>query len=154
MNETCVLQNFAWRWAVNILQPSTQSGQAERNCSLEGRLTREHKQSALKQWHCFSWKLGQGDQDVNCNHMFSRNIEGSVFPCRRISLCVYYCFDVHHKFLRKGHKIVMTHHKPSCYNTLTVSENCVKNWRIINIKACVWIKKYTAEIPFFLKKKA
>lgn len=125
MNETCVLQNFAWtiysedeQWLF-CSHLNRQARQRE-TAALEGKLTREHKQSALTQWHCFSWRLVQGNQDVNCNHMFSRNIEGTVFLGRRISLCVYYCFDVCHKFLHKGHKIVMTHHKPSCYNTLTV----------------------------------
>lgn len=82
---------------------------------------------SYKWWHCFPWKLVQGNQDVNSSHMFSRNIEITVFLCTRISLCVYYCFDVHYKFLLKGHKIVLKHHNPSCNNTLTVQKNCVTN---------------------------
>lgn len=137
MNETHVLQTTVWaipqwRRAANTFQQCKHKGQAERNFRL-------------------AWKV---DTRTEANHsqtvaLFFMEAAATclaeilkwLFLCRRISSCVYYCFDVHHKFLPKGHKIVMTHHKPGCNNMLTVEENCVKTWRIINIKASVWIKK-------------
>lgn len=65
--------------------------------------------------------------------------EVTAFLCGGIPLCVYDCFDVHRKYLREGHQIVMTHQKPG-WNR--IQENSLRNWRVISIKTSIVPAKY------------
>lgn len=65
--------------------------------------------------------------------MFHNNVEVRAFLFGGMSLCVYDCFDVRHKYLLKGHQIAMTQSEPRLY-ILIMQENCLRDWRIINIK--------------------
>lgn len=65
--------------------------------------------------------------------MSHNNGEVRASLCRGTSLCVYGFFDVHHKYLLKGHHIAMTQSEPRLY-MLIIQENCLRHWRIINIK--------------------
>lgn len=55
--------------------------------------------------------------------MSNSHREVTASLCGGIPLCVYDSFDVHPKYLCKGHQIVMTHQKPGCDNTLIIPEN-------------------------------
>lgn len=68
--------------------------------------------------------------------------EVTAFLCGGIPLCVYNCFDVHRKYLREGHQVVMTHQKPGWNNTLMIQENSLRNWRVISIKTAYVPAKY------------
>lgn len=103
----------------------------------------EYKQSTLYKWqHCFPNKLEGGTADVNPGHMSHSNSEVTAFLCGGMSLCVYDCFDVHHKFLLKGHQIVTTHQKSGCNNMLMIHKNCSGNWRIITSRPAYVPSKY------------
>lgn len=130
MNKAHILQTTLhaipqWRRAANTFQQCKQKGWAERNSRLVGKLDARtegiHSYTNCGIVFHGTWcKAPKMEAAATC----SAEILMSVY--RRISSCVYYCFDVDHKFLPKGHKIVMTHHKPGCNNMLIVEENCVK----------------------------
>lgn len=104
------------------------------NCLGGKVLMREYKQWTPYKWqHCFPNKLEGGTADVNPGHMFHNNGKVRAFLSRGMSLCVYDCFDVHHKYLLKGDQIAMTQSEPRLY-MLIIQENCLRHWRIINIK--------------------
>lgn len=68
--------------------------------------------------------------------MFHNNVEVRAFLCGGMSVCVYDCFDVHHKYLLKGHQIAMTQSEARLY-MLIIQENCLRDWRIINSKTSI-----------------
>lgn len=74
--------------------------------------------------------------------MSASHREVTALLCEGIPLCVYDCFDVHYKYLHKGHQIVMTHKKPGWNNMLMIQENSLRNWRIISIKTAYVPAKY------------
>lgn len=110
--------NSIVKMSSKCLQQSKQKALVETLTSLMG----EHQQSILIQTvELFFIEAMQGSQDVNSSHMFSRNTEVTVFV--EEFLYVYrHCFNVYHKFLLKGHKIVLKHHNSGCNNMLIVEK--------------------------------
>lgn len=102
-----------------------------------GVLMREYKQWPPYKWQpCFPNKPEGGTADVNPDHMFGNNVEVRAFLCGGMSLCVYDCFDVRHKYLLKGHPIAMTQSEPRLC-MLIMGGNCLRDWRIINLKTSI-----------------